>query len=622
MKKTLLTIAIAITFHFTYAQYLPLTSGSGSPLTGNLYINKITPGIILDGTGFGNSGSYLNMQGWASTNNNWQIGVANIGYDGLMFTPSTSGGGSTFSTPAMIINSNGKVGIGTTSPGSILHLYQSAGETTLKMQNNSTYSNLFAGNGYAGVGSFSNDPFIFYTNSTERMRFSPSGNLGIGTTGPNSVLQIHNNVAYADNANNQLTLSNGGYRNSEEGTLNTDNAGMAYYFTNYNAGGKVYDRTLDIRVRGAGDGTFGAGMIRFFANDYSSGSAEREIMRIHGNGNVGIGTTSPNSVLQIHNNVAYADNANNQLTMSNGGYRNSEEGTLNTDNAGMAFYFTNYNAGGKWYDRTLDIRVRGAGDGTFGAGMIRFFANDYTSGSAEREIMRIHGNGNVGIGVTSPAGLLSLKNQIPNGGNGNDPVNYTATSAVNGQAIINSYYVGNTDGGGPYPRYMDIASVGSPDGTNGGGNIRFLTNPVTANSPAVERMRINSNGNIGIGTINPDTKLAVRGTIHSTEVKVDLSVPVPDYVFKPDYKLTNLSELKAYVDKNHHLPEIPSAEKMAKDGLNLGEMNTKLLKKVEELTLYLIQQKEESDKRNKAQQEQINQLKEQLNAITKALIKN
>jgi len=102
-----------------------------------------------------------------------------------------------------------------------------------------------------------------------------------------------------------------------------------------------------------------------------------------------------------------------------------------------------------------------------------------------------------------------------------------------------------------------------------------------------------SNGFVGIGTSSPDQRLTVNGTIHSKEVKVDLSVPGPDYVFEKDYVLPSLESVKTYIDQNKHLPEVPSAKEMEANGINLSEMNMLLLKKVEELTLYVIELKKE-----------------------------
>ncbi len=94
----------------------------------------------------------------------------------------------------------------------------------------------------------------------------------------------------------------------------------------------------------------------------------------------------------------------------------------------------------------------------------------------------------------------------------------------------------------------------------------------------------------GIGTNRPDSELTVKGSIHAEEVKVDLSVPAPDYVFEPDYNLTSLEDIEKYILSNKHLPEIPSSKEMEVNGIQLGEMNMLLLKKIEELTLYIIEQ--------------------------------
>jgi len=101
---------------------------------------------------------------------------------------------------------------------------------------------------------------------------------------------------------------------------------------------------------------------------------------------------------------------------------------------------------------------------------------------------------------------------------------------------------------------------------------------------------LNVTANVGIGTTIPDQKLTVKGKIHAEEVIVDLNVPVADYVFKPTYKLMPLHEVEQFVKINSHLPEIPSATEITKNGLSMGEMQNKLLQKVEELTLYAIQQ--------------------------------
>lgn len=100
-------------------------------------------------------------------------------------------------------------------------------------------------------------------------------------------------------------------------------------------------------------------------------------------------------------------------------------------------------------------------------------------------------------------------------------------------------------------------------------------------------------GNVSIGTINPDQKLTVKGKIHAEEVIVDLAVPA-DYVFAKDYPLMPLHKVEQYIKNNSHLPDVPSATEIKDKGLSMGEMQNKLLQKIEELTLYVIELKKEN----------------------------
>ncbi|TCC87307.1 hypothetical protein EZ428_21650 [Pedobacter frigiditerrae] len=128
-------------------------------------------------------------------------------------------------------------------------------------------------------------------------------------------------------------------------------------------------------------------------------------------------------------------------------------------------------------------------------------------------------------------------------------------------------------------------------------------------------------GNVGIGTATPTEKLSVNGKIRAKEIKVEPNPATwPDYVFEDDYKVGTLEELELYVKTNKHLPEMPTAKEVAMNGVELGELNRLLLKKVEELTLYLIKNNETVTKQSiqlKIQEERINKLEEALRSNNK-----
>lgn len=135
-----------------------------------------------------------------------------------------------------------------------------------------------------------------------------------------------------------------------------------------------------------------------------------------------------------------------------------------------------------------------------------------------------------------------------------------------------------------------------------GGFITFSTNNNT------EQLRIDGSGNVGIGTISPRERLSVNGNIRAKEIKVE-ATNWPDFVFKEEYQLPSLKEVEKYIKANKHLPEIPSAAEIEKDGVQLGEMNRMLLKKIEELTLHVIN----LDKKMTALEEENKNLKKNRN---------
>ncbi len=100
----------------------------------------------------------------------------------------------------------------------------------------------------------------------------------------------------------------------------------------------------------------------------------------------------------------------------------------------------------------------------------------------------------------------------------------------------------------------------------------------------------NESDSVGIGTSNPDEALTVNGKVHAEEVLVELLVPGPDYVFESDYDLMDLSELKDFLEKYSHLPNVKKGTEMEEEGIQAGEMTMTLLRKIEELTLYILEQ--------------------------------
>jgi hypothetical protein len=167
-------------------------------------------------------------------------------------------------------------------------------------------------------------------------------------------------------------------------------------------------------------------------------------------------------------------------------------------------------------------------------------------------------NGNIGIGTISP----DVKLNVQNGSN-----------------------ITSTNGG-----YLQIGDAALE-------NIAIDNNEIQArtNGAATRLVIQNRGGPVQIGTasVPGGYKLGVEGKMICEELKIQNSANWPDYVFDKNYKLRTPEDLQKFIAANHHLPDIPPAAEMEKNGIQVGDMQKKLLEKIEELTLYILQQDEQ-----------------------------
>jgi hypothetical protein len=201
---------------------------------------------------------------------------------------------------------------------------------------------------------------------------------------------------------------------------------------------------------------------------------------------------------------------------------------------------------------------------------------------------------NVGIGTPSPSAPLSIVSTAQGSqivlkdstyGTGMSLTSYWPTITFNGyQSGLTTYATGSG--------YVGLLNMNPSTG-----DFTFITanNPGAGNQISMVALpiTIKQSGNVGIGTTNPQYLLSVKGTVGAEEVIVT-NTGWSDYVFQPGYRLRPLTEVGAYIQANHHLPDIPSEAEVKEKGVSVGEMQSKLLAKVEELTLHMIRQEKEN----------------------------
>ncbi|CAL2106806.1 conserved exported hypothetical protein [Tenacibaculum sp. 190524A02b] len=467
----------------------------------------------------------------------------------------------------VITEKDGKVGIGTTDPNSKLEVkgtsMAASGAGTLRVTGSGPASlRIGTMNEYSWVQSHGSKPLYINELGNNVVINKNAGNLGIGTTDPKKKLHVN-------------------------GTL-----GVSDHFTSYRPGSNTFLRFDDAGYTGIGSGSTlssGANILLYGksssrADVIAFRNSKGEKVVIDKNGYLGIGTPAPVSRLDI----------------TNGEYK--------TYFTGNALTFKNKNV-------TSYVDKRDEGSLRFRMGV------NYNTAMTLTSDLRL------GIGTTSPRSRLDLGGRVgaDKGFRLGDYIEINEREDINNAGVISfnasidsndiskfkPAWTGSTAASG---MILSMASGGRSDLTFYGYKWGTDATPRALNE-FTKVLHLGVDGNVGIGTTKIPTgyKLAVDGKIGAREIKVE-SRAWPDYVFTKDYNLPTLKEVENHIKEKGHLPNIPSAKEVeVNKGIELGEMNRKLLEKVEELTLYTIQQ----EKQLKKQSEELNELKQLVQQLVK-----
>ena len=440
--------------------------------------------------------------------------------------------------------------------------------------------------GYSGITiSYSVDyGFTNVENSFISGNSIVNGNMGIGVIAPQNKLEV-NGTVNVGSTSNRLTL------------------------TEWNPGAGFW---IDIPVvpgTPAGIGTGGKGANAWIAyagsaTQWFSNSVAGDLCYRNSTGGLLFGNTGGNAAMAIKNNyiVIGTSTANSKLQVFGKQMIGSGSQTVISGNSSLQIQ-QNANI-----ETSLNLWQNGVANAIIGSkpnDTKLYITNDYNGGGlgTANHSIALDINGNVGIGTTTPYSKLDVNGEISstlNGGVSNLRMrggNYAAMLRNDGS---NTYLLltNNNDINGGYntlrPWYVNNSS-----GDNCFADGKFQIAHSTGNIIVAGKIGIGLSNAFAILAASPsDELLTVNGTIHAKEVKVDLTGSLADFVFTPTYKLMSLSEVEQFVKINKHLPEVPSAAEVSKNGMSMGEMENKLLQKVEELTLYMIDQQKTIDQQS------------------------
>ena len=530
----------------------------------------------------------------------------------------TGGGSLGFSSNGaerMKIAANGYVGIGTANPLSPLHLFGGSTMThgwnkTLTLQ--ATYPTIiFNSNAqkWGGIGYDYTSNMNFWvggssddltSTATAAMSIAQNGNIGLGITPTSTSAKLE---VVGTTVTSGLKIS--GLAGATVRPLSVNALGEVIpgdpFVANPSAnawtvtGSNISNSVLAGNV-GIGTAT-PTQKLSVIGNSYTSGNF---IAGAGADGYYGWGSTIPSNTLNNtdsdYNRAGeygiYRLNHHTGISMSahsvyggirfyNQGYSPTNSNPYTADGNTMVMAITNNRVGVGTTTPTEKLEIAGntllsganvkqsynwAGIAAFSTGILGTTSSNsrfsISTNSAGEALSVNYLNGNVGIGTTNPYSKLQLFGYgIANGINVGDRTD-------NPNTVGSNIYVTNTNNG--------ILSIKVGKSTVGYGTIALNED----------------GGNVSIGTTNAPTgyKLAIAGDMIAERVVVKLQSNWPDYVFTPSHQRASLPEVEEYINQNHHLPNIPSAQEVSDKGIDVGAMNIKFMEKIEELTLYLIEQ--------------------------------
>lgn len=552
----------------------------------------------------------------------------------------------------LLFSGTGNFGIRTTNPFAPLHVAKSVsgdfnptmivedtytqGYTMFQMRGTGQVYHLGVGNHSETANSLANKFFIWdNTVGAARLVVNATGQVGIGTNSPGSLLDVNGASRFRNNLTADFGTTNRRTQLRDNGLFMSRTSDGQYLSS------IVADGNMDLNTRNH---------YRFFSDGV-------EIVSMQNGGNVGIGVVAPNQKLHVNgtvygtgykldagNNIFWGDpnthitrNIGNELELQEhtGAIRLKGNSGLNfilqhPTNGLVNFNFPSHqtfalnNKGAKILETSatnqsnLWIKL-GASDPHFtdGPGTNLFLFGGIGGANGVQNGGSVYLDGGVKGSVSAQNGNIILGNTTGNvlvgtaTNNGNkfqvNGTTYTTgliipTGAAAGKVLTsdgsgNATWQTAAAGGNFWPVLAPVSN--KQIGNTTSENLEIITN----NSA---RIFIASTGEVGIGTFDVPAayKLSVEGSVRARKIRVD-AASWPDYVFHPTYRLRPLHEVELFIKTNSHLPEVPSAEEVQKEGIDLGDNQAVLLKKIEELTLYIIEQ----NKRLEAVEKELKQLK-------------